>query len=84
MDLNNTREMYTEVIAIPATVDINETLLQCAAVNINSYRNTLGSRWQPGVCYSRFAEIIGMITSKMNNNHNLITKNVIRNTLVVQ
>jgi len=84
MGLNNTGEMYTEVIGIPATVDINETLLQCAAVNINSYRNTLGSRWQPGGCYSRFAEIIGMITSKMNNNHNLITKNVLHNTLVAQ
>ena len=84
MNLNNTGEMYTEVIAIPATVDINETLLQCAAVNVNSYRNTLGSRWQPGVCYSRIAEIIGMITSKMNNNHNLITTNVLRNTLVAQ
>lgn len=58
-DLSNTTEMYTEVLVIVATEDINETLLQCASMNVNDQRNAPKYKPWSGVCFSGFAEIIG-------------------------
>ena len=54
-------EVYAETLIITATLDINTTLLQCAAMNFNVCRNASDCR--PRVCFSRFAEITGEVKS---------------------
>ena len=54
-------EVYTEALIITATVDINTTLLQCAAMNFNVCRNASHCKLRPRVCFSRFAEITGKV-----------------------
>ena len=56
-------DVYTEALLITATVDINSTLLQCAAINFNTCRNASHCKLRPRVCFSRFAELTGKIKS---------------------
>ena len=56
-------DVYTEALLITATVDINTTLLQCAAMNFNTCRNASRCKLRPKVCFSRFAELTGKIKS---------------------
>ena len=50
-------DVYTEVLLITATVDINSTLLQCAAINFDVCGNASECKLTPKVCFSRFAEL---------------------------
>ena len=54
-------DVYTEALLITATVDINSTLFQCAAINFDVCRNATHCKLRPRVCFSRFAEITGKI-----------------------
>ena len=54
-------EVYTEALIITATVDINTTLLQCAAMNFDVCRNAAECKLRPRICFSRFAEITGKV-----------------------
>ena len=54
-------DVYTEALIIPATVDINTTLLQCATMNFNVCRNASHCKLRPTVCFSRFAKITGKV-----------------------
>ena len=54
-------EVYTEALIITTTVDINTTLLQCAAMNFNVCRNAAECKLRPRLCFSRFAEITGKV-----------------------
>ena len=56
-------EVYTEALIITATVDINTTLLQCAAMNFNVCRNAAECKLRPRVCFSRFVAITGKVKS---------------------
>ena len=56
-------DVYTEALLITATVDINTTLLQCAAINFDVCRNASHCKPRPRVCFSRFAELTGKIKS---------------------
>ena len=56
-------DVYTEALLITATVDMNTTLLQCAAINFDVCRNTSECKLRPRVCFSRFAEITGKVKS---------------------
>ena len=60
-------EVYTETLIIIATVDINTTLLQCAAMNFDVCRNASDCR--PRVCFSRFAAITGKVKSLLYTAH---------------
>ena len=60
-------DVYTEALIITATVDINTTLLQCAAMNFNVCRNV--AECKPRVCFSRFAEITGKVDSLLFTAH---------------
>ena len=50
-------DVYTEALLITATVDINSTLLQCAAINFDVCGNASECKLRPKVCFSRFAEL---------------------------